>query len=124
MEGLSADPKEVEAYNKILVDRPIKKSKMKDELIWVVANDGKYRVKDGYKALLHSQSWDRVDIPLKLCWDMACLPKVGFFLWLAFQNRISTADRLGKFSIQGSSRCILCKENSKDMDHLLHNCLF
>ena len=67
MEGLGADLVEVEAYDNIFLDGEVKESEKKDELIWAVANDGNYRVKDGYKDLLHSQRWNRVDIPLKLC---------------------------------------------------------
>ena len=67
VDGLRANPKEVVAFNKILADRPINQGKKKDILIPVAINYGNYRVKDDYKYLLHSQRWDKVDIPLKLC---------------------------------------------------------
>ena len=93
-----------------------------DKIIWVAANDGNYKVKDGYNTILFSQSWENIDIPLKLCWDGACLPKARFFLWLAFQNRILIAERLSKFGIYGPSRCVLCKQNLEEFDHLLFGC--
>lgn len=84
LEGLGIDPLTIKAYDKILLDRKIKQLERKDELIWAVSNDERYSVKNGCKALVHSQSLDKVEIPLKLCWDATCLPKEGFFLWLAF----------------------------------------
>lgn len=122
VEDLGVEQAEVEAYVKIISDRVVKQSDKPDKLIWAAANDGNYRVKDGYNAILYSHRWDSIDIPLKLCWDGACLPKAGFFLWLAFQNRILTADRLSKFGIQGPSRCILCKQSYEDSNHLLYRC--
>ena len=90
--------------------------------MWTTSNNGIYNVKDGYRVILNSQDLERVDIPLKLCWDISCLPKVGFFLWLAIQNRILTTNRLYILSIQGPSRCVLCKQNFEDVDHILYNC--
>ena len=122
VEDLGLDQKEVEDYVKIISNRAIKQSEKMDKLIWVAANDGNYKVKDGYNSILFSQSWENIDIPLKLCWDGACLPKAGFFLWLAFQNRILNVDRLNKFGIFGPSRCVLCKNNLEEFDHLLFRC--
>ena len=81
-------------------------------------------MKHGYKAIVHSQSWNLVEMPLKLCWDAACLPKAGFFLWLVLQNRVLTADRFAKYGIFGPSWCVLCKQNNEDVDHLFYNCPF
>ena len=100
---------------------PIKKLKRNDKLIWVASNDGKYSVKNGYKTLIHLQRWVEVEVPLNLCWDFACLPKARFFLWLAFQNRIPTANRFRELGFEGPSRCSLCKQSSKDFDHLLYS---
>ena len=81
-------------------------------------------MKNGYKALVCSHNWNPVQMPLKLCWDGSCLPKVGLFLWLALQKRILRADRLSRFSIIGPSWCELCKNNNEDMDNLLYRCPF
>ena len=47
-----------------------------------------------------------------------------FFLWLAFQNKILTQDRLQKFGISGPSRHILCKEDVESAEHILYKCPF
>lgn len=63
-------------------------------------------------------------IPLKVCWDIACLPKDGFFLWLAFQNRALTADKLHRFGIIGPNWCVMCKQNNEDIYNLFLKCPF
>ena len=90
-------------------------------MIWAGAKDRIYSVKQGYKAIIYSLQWNSVEIPLKLCWDATCLPKVGFFLWLAFQNRAPTADRLSRFGFVGPNWCVMCNHNNEDVDHLFLN---
>ena len=118
------NPQELIEYNKIISNRKIKQNKIEDQLIWAAANDGKYQVKIGYEIICNSQRWEVVEVPSQLCWDPACLPKAGFFLWLAVQNRILTADRLRRFGIAGPTRCPLCKIECEDVDHLLHECSY
>ena len=94
IENLDMDPTVKEVFGKIIHKRKIKQVDRKDNLIWEASKEGKYSVIEGYRAIINSQRWEEVNIPLNLCWDSTCLPKVGFFLWLAFQKRILTADRL------------------------------
>ena len=86
--------------------------------------DDTYSVKNGYKALIHSQRWDEVELPLKLYWDPSCLPKDEFFLWLAYQNSIPTTDGSHKMGFEGPSRCVLCRQNREDTNHILLCCLY
>ena len=122
--GIENNPVIIQRYENLILVRKIQQSEKEDKLIWAASNNGQYSVKLGYNALLQSENWEKVEIPLKLCWDPACLPKAGFFLWLAFQNRILTQDRLKKFGFCGPSRCILCKTDAESVDHLLYNCVY
>ena len=88
------------------------------------SKDGRYNVKQGYKVLVNSKSWKIMEMPLKLCWDSACLPKAGFCLWLSFQNRVLTIDILSRLRIIGPSWCVLCKQSNEDADHLFYKCLY
>ena len=81
-------------------------------------------MKNGYKAPIHSKKRDKVDIPLKLYWNSTYLPNVGLFLWLNFQNRILTIDKLFKLGFHSPSRCVLCNQNCEDSNNLLFNCPF
>ena len=56
LDGLGLDPDSVKAFEKILSDRNIKQSERNDDLIWASSMDGKYSVKNVYKALVHSES--------------------------------------------------------------------
>ena len=122
IQDLGFDDESINYFEKMLEDRVIKQSNKRDTLSWVASNDGKYNVKSGYKAIIEAKRPESVDIPLKLCWDSSCLSKVGFFLWLAIQNKILSIDRLITFGIQGPSRCVLCQHDSKNTDHLLYLC--
>ena len=121
MDGLDLDLDSVAAYGKIISDRKVKQAEKSDNLIWAGSKDGIYSVKQGYQVIIHSQHWNSIEIPLKLCWDSACLPKAGLFLWLALQNRVLTADRLSSFGIVGPNWCVLCKQHNEDVDHLFLN---
>ena len=81
-------------------------------------------MKQGYKAIIHLQQWNLVEIPLKLCWDATCLPKASFFLCLVLQNRFLTMDRLSRFGIIDPQWCVLCKHSSEDVDNIFLNCPF
>ena len=56
VEELGLEQEEVEEYVKIISDRVVKQSEKMDNLIWAAANDGNYKVKDGYNLILFSQS--------------------------------------------------------------------
>ena len=103
VESLGLDPDLVKAFKEITSERCIKQLERSDSLIWEGSKDGRYIVKQGYKVLVNSQSWKKVEMPLKLCWDTTCLPKAGFSLWLSIQNRVLTAKRLTKFRFIGPS---------------------
>ena len=121
LDGLDLDPDSVVAFEKIILDRKVKQSERSDSLIWAGSKDGIYSVKQGYRVIMHSQLWNSVEMPLNLCWDSACLPKVGFFLWLALQNRALIADRLSRLGIIGPNWCVMCKRHNEDVDHLFLN---
>ena len=96
---IEKDPAVIKAYEFFLQFRKIKQVESMAKIIWAASNDGKYSVKSGYNTLINFEKWEKMDIPLNLCWDTSCLPKAGLFLWLAFQGKILTADKLQKIVI-------------------------
>ena len=84
-EDAELDLVEIEAYNNIIQDRKIKQFDRNDKLIWVGTNNGKYSVKNGYKALINSKRWKDVEIPLKLCSDMIVFQRQASFYCLHFK---------------------------------------
>ncbi len=84
MDNIELEPTAKKVYEKIIQSRKIKQLERNENLIWAASKNGRYSVKNGYRALINTQSWDEVEIPQELCWDLSCLPKVGFFLWMTF----------------------------------------
>ena len=81
-----------------------------------------YKVKIGYENILNSQQWEKIDIPLNLCLDSTCLPNARIFLWVSIRKIIPIVDIFTKMGFEGPSRCPLCENESKIVDHLLLNC--
>ncbi|XP_059064684.1 uncharacterized protein LOC131069894 [Cryptomeria japonica] len=97
-------------------------SKEEDEIIWCGSKNGCYLVKVGITLLERDakvKEWES-----KICWNNACLLKVGAFAWLAGNKRILSGDRLKKMGFAGPFRCVLCEKAEEDVDHLLLNCEF
>ena len=113
------DSREKEAFERIIRERKVNQMERVDKLIWGASKDGKYYVKKGCNLIIQSQRWKEVEMPLKLCWDSACLPKERIFLLDVLQNRILTVDKLSKIGFEGPSRFILCKKESVSIDYLL-----
>lgn len=108
----------------VLNKREVTLKNRSDILIWMGSSTRKYLVKEGYNSIIRDKNMDNIDIPLNLCWNKACLPKAGMFLWVALQNRILTADRFNKLGFEGPSRCPLCENHFEDVNHILLNCPF
>src|SRR3954467_13966492 len=51
-------------------------------------------------------------------------PKVKFFVWLATQDRLWTADRLAKRGWPNCGLCPLCKQVQEFGEHLRYKCRF
>lgn len=79
VENIDVDPVDKKVFKNLIRNRKIKKLDRKEKLIWVASQDGRYSVKNRYRAITHSQEWEEIDIPLNLCWDFSCLPKARFF---------------------------------------------
>lgn len=76
---IEAKQKQNKKLRGILASRQLTIKKGGDRLIWLGSNNGEYKVKDGYVELINSQQWERIEIPLHLCWDKVCLPKQECF---------------------------------------------
>jgi len=63
----------------------------------------------------------------KKIWKLKCTPRLKFFAWLLFVDRLNTRNMLvrGHFHVQPNSFCVLCTTNThEDLDHLFFNCPF
>ena len=63
----------------------------------------------------------------KKIWKSKCTPRLKFFAWLLFVDRLNTRNMLVRrhFHVQPNSFCVLCTTNTdEDLDHLFFNCPF
>jgi hypothetical protein len=57
-------------------------------------------------------------------WDWNLPPKIKFFTWLLFENKINSWENLLKKGWTGPSYCSLCKSDSESTEHLFNKCVF
>jgi len=57
-------------------------------------------------------------------WKWNIAPKFKCFWWLVIHNAILTWDNLSKRGIYGPSRCVLCSDDTEDINHLFVFCRF
>ena len=55
-------------------------------------------------------------------WNRKIVPKHGFVIWLAIQDRRQTKSRLMRFGITNKTRCVLCDEQLETGEHLYFEC--
>lgn len=60
----------------------------------------------------------------KVIWFSGHIPRHSFILWLAFKNRLGTADRITNRGVTTSGVCVLCKSACETHNHLFFKCPF
>lgn len=58
------------------------------------------------------------DQPSHLIWNSSCMPKVGAYSWLALKHIIHLGLRLDRMGITSLSKCTMCNNYFKSIDHL------
>lgn len=93
--------------------------------VWNATSSGVFSVCSAYTGLLASAG------PLlrstKLVWIPYMPPKVQFFTWSAWRNRVKTAvylQRIGALNNFVSSLCVFCTADSETVNHVLISCPF
>ena len=91
-----------------------------DTVRWIPSPNGKFST---------SHTWDYLrssspKVPwYRLIWFPGSFPRHSFIAWLAILNRLSTHDRIFKFT-PGPLACVLCHQGMESHDHLFFNCSF
>jgi hypothetical protein len=94
---------------------------IEDDITWKLTESGHYSTKSAYDLQFLGSTFSSL---YKSMWKMWAPPKIKLFTWLAFQNRIWTADRLAKRGWPNCGVCPLCKQCTESVDHLLVHCRF
>ena len=88
-------------------------------IFWLVDKKVEYTVKANYR---HLEGDTSKAIPTRLIWSSCIPPKVSVFTWEVWWGKVLTMDQLKKMGFHLASRCPLCKEDEKTIDHLLLHC--
>ena len=92
-----------------------------DKHIWRFSADGQYSAKSAYEGFFLGSTrfgpWEKV-------WKTWAPPKCRFFMWLVAHKRCWTADRLARRGLPHPTRCLMCDQATKTIDHLLVHCIF
>jgi hypothetical protein len=91
----------------------------KDCLIWKWEANGVYSVKSLY-AVVNFGGVQTIDI--HSVWKIKVPPKIHFFLWLLFHNKLLTRDNLVKRQNVDDLTCVFCNE-VETCQHLFFDCV-
>jgi hypothetical protein len=80
---------------------------MKDDISWNLTADGQYSPRSAYDVRFIASTFSFLQKPVCKAWTP---PKTKYFAWLLTQNRIWTADHLGKSRWPNYGVCPLCKQ--------------
>ena len=76
-----------------------------DSLTWRWTTNGVYSAKPCYKALFAGST---IEPSWRLTWKSWAPLRINIFLWLAFQGRCHTTDRLARRGLAHALLCLLC----------------
>lgn len=83
-------------------------SSEEDSLIWPFSSTGTYSTQYLYK-VINFRGVQPVLVPA--VWSIKVPPRVHFFLWLVYKNKVLTRDNLGKRRKVEDATCLFCCES-------------
>ena len=119
------EEREVSRLKELLISGSNCSDNLVDKPVWLAEGSGMFSVSSVYRSEVVSLG--PILITSKLVWNHLAPPKVQFFCWLAWKNRVKTADFLQKIGVlQASSPalCAFCKTVAESNCHVLLHCHF
>eukprot|EP00253_Pinus_taeda_P031968 PITA_31968 len=95
-----------------------------EEDSWGWGQTGVYSAKQGYIQMQSKKDSVHPEGVWKLIWECFSIPKINFFFWTLFQNKILTGENLCKRNIAGPHRCVFCKKPLETSAHIFLECEF
>ncbi|GKV37508.1 hypothetical protein SLEP1_g45534 [Rubroshorea leprosula] len=96
-----------------------------DRWVWIHSVDGQYSTTTAYEVLAKQRREDEEEKVFKRVWNPTIPTKVAAFNWRVLIDRIPTRINLFKWGIikhAEERKCVLCKEEEEDSNHLFLNC--
>ncbi|KAJ0954856.1 putative RNA-directed DNA polymerase [Helianthus annuus] len=94
-----------------------------DSILWKTS-DGKH-VNFSTQVVFKDLCFPRqVEQWTKVVWFSQSIPRHAFMLWLAYQERLLTQDRLERWEVVNVLDCAFCHGQMDDHDHLFFECVY
>ncbi|KAL7262113.1 hypothetical protein ACSBR1_000488 [Camellia fascicularis] len=119
------EEREVSRLKELLISGSNCCDNLEDKPVWLAAGSGMFSISSVYRS--EAVSLGPSFFTSKLVWNNLAPPKVQFFCWLAWKNRVKSADFLQKIGVlQASSPalCAFCKSVAESNCHVLLYCQF
>eukprot|EP00253_Pinus_taeda_P028484 PITA_28484 len=89
---------------------------------WGWGKTGVYTAKQGYLQMQGKKNSPHPETVWNQIWENFSIPKINFFCWTLFHNKILTGDNLCRRNIAGPHRCALCKNALETSVHMFIDC--
>ena len=89
-----------------------------DKVVWKLEKSGKFTTRSVYRFITFGGV---IDLRMMEIWRAKISLKLKIFLWMAWHDRIQTAQQLKRRNWDGSKRCKYCGLE-ESADHLLFQC--
>ncbi|XP_048611378.1 uncharacterized protein LOC125585766 [Brassica napus] len=106
-------------------------ARLKDKLCVEVEDVSQWKRASGFKQVFSTcETWRLIREEKDTCdwasciWFSQATPKYAFMAWLANLNRLSTMDRIARWSQGVDTTCVLCKNSPEDRNHLFFECAY
>jgi len=93
-----------------------------EEDTWGWGQTGVYSAKQGYLQMQSKKDSVHPEGVWKQIWESFSIPKINFFFWTLFHNKILTGDNLCRRNIAGPHRCVFCKKALETSVHIFLEC--
>ncbi|CAO2204433.1 unnamed protein product [Urochloa humidicola] len=94
---------------------------VEDAITWRWSATATYSAKSAYRIFFEGSTQFAA---VKAIWRAWAQLKVKFFVWLAVQGRVWTADRRLRHGLQAVAVCCLCDQAPETPDHLFAHCVY
>lgn len=91
--------------------------------MWKYTKDGEFSTNSAYHSIKANSVMEN-NFKGAWIWKLDTLPKIISYFWLCMHNSAPIREILAGRGIKCSPICLICKNQSESLDHLLRDCVF
>eukprot|EP00253_Pinus_taeda_P005923 PITA_05923 len=89
---------------------------------WGWGKTGVYTASQGYLQMQMKKDLSHLKSVWKQVWDSFSIPKINFFFWTLFHNKILIGENMCRRNIVGPHQCALRKNALENLEHMFIDC--